>query len=102
VDRFLRPPNVLLISDGAASYRRFAQAAALTHEWLNVRAGIRARGDIHLQNVNGWHARFKNWMIRFHGVASRYLAHYSGWQRIRDEGRLCTTQQLLLAAAKLN
>jgi transposase-like protein len=96
------PPHVLLISDGAASYRRFAQAAGLTHEWLNARAGITVRGDIHIQNVNGWHARFKNWMMRFHGVASRYLAHYSGWQRIRDEGRLCTPQQLLLAAAKLN
>ena len=100
----LRPvlaPDVLLISDGAASYRRFANDAGIRHDWVNVRAGARVRGDIHIQNVNGWHARFKGWLVHFRGVASRYLAHYSGWQRLLDAGRLCTPAQWLLAAGRL-
>jgi hypothetical protein len=24
-------------------------------------------------NVNAWHSRFKSWLARFRGVASRYL-----------------------------
>jgi transposase-like protein len=92
--------ETLLISDGAASYRRFAQDAAIRHEWIDVRAGIHARGDIHVQHVNGWHARFKGWLVKFRGVASRYLAHYSGWQRVRDAGHLTTPARLLLVAAK--
>ncbi|MBW8898951.1 MAG: IS1595 family transposase, partial [Massilia sp.] len=80
--------DVLLISDAAASYRRFAQEAGITHEAVNSKAGERARGAIHIQNVNAWHSRFKSWLVRFRGVASRYLVNYSGWQRLLDARRL--------------
>jgi transposase-like protein len=80
--------DVMLISDSAQAYRTFSRAAGITHEAINVRAGIRARGAIHLNNVNGWHSRFKTWLRRFNGVASRYLANYSGWQRVLDAATL--------------
>jgi hypothetical protein len=89
------PPDILLISDSAAAYRRFAAGAGITHEAVNLKAGIRARGAIHIQNVNAWHSRFKTWLVRFKGVASRYLVHYSGWQRVLDDRRLTTPAQLL-------
>jgi hypothetical protein len=93
--------DALLMSDCAASYRRFAQDAGIRHEWVNVHAGVHARGDIHIQHVNGWHSRFKGWLAKCRGVASRYLAHYSGWQRVRDAGQLIKPAQPLLVAAKL-
>jgi len=34
-------------------------------------------------------------------VASRYLANYSGWQRLLDARQLTTPAQWLLAAARL-
>jgi hypothetical protein len=80
--------DVLLVSDAAKAYAAFAGAAGITHEVLNVRAGMRARGAIHLNNVNGWHSRFKTWLRRFNGVASRYLANYTGWQRLLDAAEL--------------
>jgi transposase-like protein len=43
------PTDVLLISDGAVSYRRFAAQAGITHEAVNVQAGERSRGAIHIQ-----------------------------------------------------
>jgi transposase-like protein len=95
------PTDVLLISDGAWSYRHFAVQAGITHAAVNVRAGVRSRGAIHIQNVNSWHSRFKSWLVRFRGVASRYLINYSGWQRILDTHRLTTAAQLLCAAVKL-
>jgi transposase-like protein len=95
------PADVLLISDSALSYRHFASQAGITHETVNLKAGVRARGAIHLQNVNAWHARFKSWLVRFRGVASRYLINYSGWQRILDERRLTTPAQLLCAAVQI-
>ena len=55
---------------------------------INVRACIRKCGAIHLDNVNGWHGRFKAWIRRFNGVASRYLANYTGWQRVLDAATL--------------
>jgi transposase-like protein len=95
------PADVLLISDGAAAYRHFAAQAGITHEAVNVRAGVLARGAIHLQNVNSWHSRFKSWLVRFRGVASRYLINYSGWLRVLDDRRLTTPVYLLCAAVQL-
>jgi len=95
------PFDILLISDSAAAYRRFCTSAGITHEAVNVRAGIRTRGAIHIQNVNAWHSRFKTWLARFRGVASRYLANYSGWQRVLDARCLTTPAHLLCAAAQL-
>jgi transposase-like protein len=103
LDRCLKPvlpSDVLLVSDGAVAYRRFAAQAGITHQWVNVQAGERARGAVHVQNVNGWHSRFKSWLVRFRGVASRYLINYSGWLRILDARRLTTPAHLLCSAAK--
>lgn len=93
-------PDSLLISDGAIAYRGFAKRHSIFHEAINLRAGERARGAIHLNHVNGWHSRFKRWLVRFHGVASRYLIHYSGWRRVLDAAALLAPSQLLEAAVK--
>ena len=101
--RHLRPvlaSDVLLISDSAAAYRRFALDAGITHQAVNVQAGQRRRGAIHIQNVNGWHSRFKTWLVRFRGVASRYLSNYSAWQRLLDASRLVTPTHWLHAAVR--
>jgi transposase-like protein len=92
------PLDILLISDSAAAYKAFATEAGISHSAVNLRAGIRSRGAIHIQNVNAWHSRLKRWLIRFHGVASRYLSNYTGWQRVLDSG-LCATPARLLQAA---
>jgi transposase-like protein len=100
----LRPvlaTDALLVSDAAAAYRAFAVQAGITHEAVDVKRGIRARGAIHIQNVNSWHSRFKGWLARFRGVASRYLANYSGWQRLLDARELMTPTAWLCAAVKL-
>jgi transposase-like protein len=95
------PADVLLISDSALSYRHFAKQAGITHEAVNAESGVHARGAIHIQNVNAWHSRFKSWLVRFRGVASRYLINYSGWQRVLDARRLTTPVHLLCAAVQL-
>jgi len=92
--------DVLLISDSAAAYAHFAADAGITHAPVNVRARQRTRGAIHIQNVNAWHSRFKGWLVRFKGVASRYLVHYSGWRRLLDADDLRTPAQWLCAAVR--
>jgi hypothetical protein len=69
---------------------------------VNVASGKRVRGAIHIQNVNAWHSHFKSWLLRFHGVASRYLANYSGWRRVLSAGRLSTPVHWLCAAIERN
>jgi hypothetical protein len=69
---------------------------------VNVSAGTRVRGAIHIQNVNAWHSRFKSWLVHLRGVASRYLANYSGWQRLLDDQRLLTPVHWLCASIRVN
>lgn len=90
--------DVLLVSDSHAAYRHFARDAGITHEAVNLSAGMRVRGAIHVQNVNAYHSRLRAWLARFHGVASRYLANYMGWRWALDLNRITTPEQLLRSA----
>jgi hypothetical protein len=40
--------------------------------------------------------------VRFHGVASRYLINYPGWQHMLDARKLTTPRHLLQAAVQLS
>ena len=63
----------------------FAAASGLTHYVVHARAGQRVRqGAFHIQNVNAYHSRLKRWMVRFHGVATKYLVNYLGRQRMLE------------------
>ncbi len=37
--------------------------------------------DFHLNNVNAYHGRLKEWLRRFYGVATQNLPNYLGWRR---------------------
>jgi hypothetical protein len=91
----------LLVSDGNPSYRYFAQETAITHEAVNLSAGVRINGAFHIQNVNAYHSRLKNWLNHFHGVATKYLSNYLGWRRAIDTHRLNTPELFLRAAIGL-
>jgi hypothetical protein len=41
--------------------------------WFPPREALPGELDIHVNNVNAYHSRFKEWMRRFHGVATRNL-----------------------------
>ena len=91
--------SAVLVSDGAQTYRAFANAANILHVSLNLSAGERTWGIYHIQNVNNYGSRLKTWMRRFNGVATKYLDSYLGWQRINDrEGSTLGASRMLSAA----
>ncbi|MBB3223235.1 IS1595 family transposase [Pseudoduganella umbonata] len=94
--------DVLLVSDSAAAYRTFARRTGILHEAVNLRAGVRVRGAIHLQHVNGYHSRFHGWLSRFNGVASKYLPNYLGWRHGLDGRRWLAPADCLIAALRGN
>jgi transposase-like protein len=91
-------PDVLLITDGHAAYRQFASAAGIRHAFVNLRAGERVRGVVHVQNVNGYHSRLRAWMHHFRGVATRYLGNYCGWRWAIDLNRINNSAAMLRSA----
>jgi transposase-like protein len=93
--------DALLVTDAHASYGAFASAAGVSHEVVNVSAGERVRGAVHVQNVNAYHSRMRTWLRHFCGVATRYLAHYCGWRWAIDNERIGTPEGLLRSAVVL-
>lgn len=75
--------DVILCTDGEKALAAVAKEIGITHRPINLAAGQRiVAGVYHVQNVNAYDSRLKEWMRRFHGVATRYLGNYLGWRRL--------------------
>ncbi len=100
--RHLKPsldPDTLLISDSNPTYNAFCKAENITHQAINLSQGQRViKGAYHVQNINAYHSRFKTWLNRFHGVATKYLENYLGWCRVMDQYHNLTPEMLLKSA----
>ena len=88
VTAVLRPlveQDAVLCTDGARVYQAVARTLGLTHRAINAHRSIRVvDGAFHIQNVNAYDSRLKEWMRRFHGVATKYLENYLGWRRMLE------------------
>ena len=58
--------------------------------------------DYHLNNVNAYHGRLKEWLRRFHGVATKNLPNYLGWRRALEAlGQSASPAAIILGAMGL-
>jgi transposase-like protein len=81
----LLPADTILCTDGSSVLAAAVKEIGVAHRPVNVSAGQRVvAGVYHIQNVNAYDSRLKNWIRRFHGVATKYLDSYLGWFRTLD------------------
>jgi transposase-like protein len=76
--------DAVLCTDGSGMLAKVASDLGIEHHAVNTLRGEHIRGAWHIQNVNAYHSRFKQWMRRFNGVATSYLPNYLGWFRALD------------------
>lgn len=58
--------------------------------------------EFHLNNVNAYHGRLKEWLRRFHGVATKNLPTYLGWRRTLEAlGHKASSAAFILGAMGL-
>jgi transposase-like protein len=76
--------DAVLCTDGSGMLAKVASELGIEHHAVNTLKGEHTRGAWHIQNVNAYHSRFKQWMRRFNGVATSYLPNYLGWFRALD------------------
>lgn len=93
--------DAVLVTDGRQAYIGLAEACGVEHVRVVARAGERVVNGLHIQNVNAYASRLKDWLRPFRGVASKYLATYLGWRRMieRDGDRLTPRHVIGQAAA---
>jgi hypothetical protein len=84
--------NLMLIN---VSTRKYGRAVRLPEGGISAqcaqRLGCVQIGGVppqHFQNVNATISRFKNWLPRFNGVASKYLPNYLAWRRRLETGKI--------------
>ena len=75
-------PDNQLCCDGGKAIVGFARKALIPCHILPSPGGPKPEApNLHINNVNGYHGRLKEWLRPFHGVATKYLDHYLGWRR---------------------
>jgi transposase-like protein len=68
--------------DGGSAIVAFARKAGIPAHILPAPGKPNPRApEFHINNVNAYHGRLKEWMRRFHGVATKNLPNYLGWRR---------------------
>ena len=89
--------------DGGNAIVAFARKAAIPTHILPAPGKPNPQApDFHINNVNACHGRLKEWLRRFHGVATKNLPNYLGWRRTLEAlGQHATTDALILGAIGL-
>jgi transposase-like protein len=89
--------------DGGNAIVAFAKRAGIpAHVLPKPGKPSRQAPDYHLNNVNAYHGRLKEWLRRFHGVATKNLPNYLGWRRTLEAlGQKATPEAMILGAIGL-
>ena len=71
-----------LCCDGGTAITAFGRRAGLVMHILPAPGAPRPEAPhLHINNVNAYHGRLKEWMRRFHGVATDNLPNYTPFTR---------------------
>ena len=71
-----------LVCDGGRALAAFARKAKIPLHAVPAPGKPTAEAPhLHLNNVNAYHGRLKQWLNRFNGVATKNLPNYLGWRR---------------------
>lgn len=86
--------------DGGTAIVAFARRAGIAAHILPMPGKPNPKApDFHLNNVNAYHGRLKEWLRRFHGVATKNLSNYLGWRRTLEAlGQNATSTAMILGA----
>ncbi len=88
--------DTLLCMDGDPALIAFAKQEAIEYELIIASHGEHVHEKVlHIQTINAYVSRFKKWLDRFNGVATKYLPNYLGWRQALEKSGV----PLALAAA---
>jgi len=81
-----RVNKAIFVTDRHVSYQEFAKKKRLNHQTVATTYGqyVNTQG-FHIQSVNSLHSRLKKWLVKFNGVATKYLQNYLNFFRLWDK-----------------
>jgi hypothetical protein len=70
------------IGDGGRAIAAFSRRAGIPFHAVPAPGKPAPQAPhVHVNNVNAYHSRFKQWLRRFHRDATKNLPNYLGWRR---------------------
>jgi hypothetical protein len=89
-----------LVCDGGRALAAFARKAKIPLHAVPAPGKPTAEAPhLHINNVNAYHGRLKQWLNRFNGVATKNLPNYLGWRRALEAwGDLATPRNWIKSA----
>jgi transposase-like protein len=96
-------PDNEVCCDGGTAIVAFARRERIpAHVLPKPGKPSRRAPQYHLNNVNAYHGRLKEWLRRFHGVATKNLPNDLGWRRTLEAlGESVTPAAMILGAIDL-
>ena len=94
-------PSTDFCCDGGSAITAFARRAKLNIHVLPAPGNPQPEApQYHINNVNAYHGRLKQWLRRFHGVATKNLSTYLSWRRTMEAlGATATAEAWIRGAA---
>jgi hypothetical protein len=98
----LTPANTFCCDGGGAIVAFARRAGMIAHVLPRPGKPNPTAPNFHLNNVNAYHGRLKQWLRRFHGVATPNLPNYLGWRRALEAfGQNAAPTAMILGAIGL-
>jgi len=89
-----------LCCDGGKVICGFARRARVKTHVLDAPGNPKPGApQFHINNVNAYHSRLKEWMRRFHGVATDNLPNYLSWRRTIEALKTASTPDAWIMGA---
>lgn len=70
----------IICTDSNSTYRKFSDGINCKH--VEIKSGRHKNGIYHINHINAYHSKLKNFIIKFNGVATKYLNNYIIWNGI--------------------
>jgi transposase-like protein len=87
--------KAILCTDNDRAYVKYGNDSPL--KCIQLPNGIKKLGTYHVQNINGYHSRLKQFIRRFKGVSTKYLNNYLVWCNVIQESAKSRIELLKLA-----
>jgi len=76
--------KAVVCTDNDRAYVSYGTNSPFTH--MRIPNGLKRLGIYHVQNINAYHSRLKQFLRRFKGVSTKYLNNYLVWNNLIQEG----------------
>jgi transposase-like protein len=82
IGKWINKTKSILCSDAHKTFQAYAKENKMPHKMLYARKKQYVIDNIyHVQNVNSLHSQLKKFMIKFNGVATKYLQNYVNYYK---------------------